>query len=117
LSLGLRLGEGSGAALALGVVQAAVACHSGMATFAEAGVSDFEALAWFGFVTRQGTPPDVLNKMSELLQRALKSPDVRDKIAQSGDVPAGSMQEFAELLGREHVRWERTVKAANIKPE
>jgi nicotinate-nucleotide--dimethylbenzimidazole phosphoribosyltransferase len=40
LSLGLRLGEGSGAALALGVVQAAVACHSGMATFAEAGVSD-----------------------------------------------------------------------------
>jgi nicotinate-nucleotide--dimethylbenzimidazole phosphoribosyltransferase len=40
LSLGLRLGEGSGAALALGIVQAAVACHSGMATFAEAGVSD-----------------------------------------------------------------------------
>ena len=40
LSLGLRLGEGSGAALAIGVVQAAVACHSGMATFAEAGVSD-----------------------------------------------------------------------------
>ena len=39
LSLGLRLGEGSGAALAMGIVQAAVACHSGMATFAEAGVS------------------------------------------------------------------------------
>lgn len=40
LSLGLRLGEGSGAALALGVVKGAVACQSGMATFAEAGVSD-----------------------------------------------------------------------------
>ncbi len=40
LSLGLRLGEGSGAALAIGVLQGAVACHSGMATFAEAGVSD-----------------------------------------------------------------------------
>lgn len=40
LSLGLRLGEGSGAALAISVVKAAVACHSGMATFAEAGVSD-----------------------------------------------------------------------------
>lgn len=39
LSLGLRLGEGSGAALSLGIVQAALACHSGMATFAEAGVS------------------------------------------------------------------------------
>jgi len=40
LSLGLRLGEGSGGALAIGVVKGAVACLSGMATFAEAGVSD-----------------------------------------------------------------------------
>ncbi|MEM6589579.1 MAG: nicotinate-nucleotide--dimethylbenzimidazole phosphoribosyltransferase [Pseudomonadota bacterium] len=40
LSLGMRLGEGSGAAVALGVLKAAVACHSGMATFAEAGVVD-----------------------------------------------------------------------------
>ena len=86
-------------------------------TLAEAGVADFEALAWFGFVARQGTPPDVLSKLSEHLQRALKSPEIRDKIAQSGDVPAGTVQEFADLLGREHVRWERTVKAANIKPE
>ena len=40
LSLGLRLGEGSGAALAIQVLKGAIACHSGMATFAEAGVSD-----------------------------------------------------------------------------
>ena len=40
LRLGLRLGEGSGAALAIGVLKGAIACHSGMATFAEAGVSD-----------------------------------------------------------------------------
>ena len=40
LSLGLRLGEGSGGALAIGVLKAALACHSGMATFAEAGVSE-----------------------------------------------------------------------------
>ena len=39
LSLGLRLGEGSGAALAIGIVRAAAECHSGMATFAEAGVA------------------------------------------------------------------------------
>ena len=39
LDLGLRLGEGSGAAVALGVLKAAVACHSGMATFGEAGVA------------------------------------------------------------------------------
>ncbi len=40
LRLGMRLGEGSGGALAIGILQAALACHSGMATFAEAGVSE-----------------------------------------------------------------------------
>ncbi len=39
LQLGLRLGEGSGAAMAIGVMQGAVACLSGMARFAEAGVA------------------------------------------------------------------------------
>ena len=39
LSLGMRLGEGSGAAIAAGVIRAALAAHDGMATFAEAGVS------------------------------------------------------------------------------
>ncbi len=36
--LGMRLGEGTGAALAIGIIKAAAACHSGMGTFAEAGV-------------------------------------------------------------------------------
>lgn len=40
LDLGMRLGEGSGAAVAVGLLKAAVACHTGMATFATAGVSD-----------------------------------------------------------------------------
>ncbi len=40
LELDMRLGEGSGAALAIGLVKAAVACHTGMATFGEAGVSE-----------------------------------------------------------------------------
>ncbi len=40
LEFDMRLGEGSGAALALGIVRAALACHNGMATFGEAGVSE-----------------------------------------------------------------------------
>jgi nicotinate-nucleotide--dimethylbenzimidazole phosphoribosyltransferase len=40
LDLGMRLGEGSGAALAVSVLRAALACHTGMATFAEAGVAN-----------------------------------------------------------------------------
>jgi nicotinate-nucleotide--dimethylbenzimidazole phosphoribosyltransferase len=38
LDLGMRLGEASGAAVAISILRAAVACHTGMATFAEAGV-------------------------------------------------------------------------------
>ena len=40
LDLGMRLGEGSGAAVAIQILKAACATHSGMATFAEAGVSE-----------------------------------------------------------------------------
>jgi nicotinate-nucleotide--dimethylbenzimidazole phosphoribosyltransferase len=40
LNLGMRLGEGTGAAVAVGIVKAAVACHNGMATFGEAGVAE-----------------------------------------------------------------------------
>jgi nicotinate-nucleotide--dimethylbenzimidazole phosphoribosyltransferase len=40
LDLGMRLGEGTGAALAAGIVKAAVSVHAGMATFAQAGVAD-----------------------------------------------------------------------------
>jgi nicotinate-nucleotide--dimethylbenzimidazole phosphoribosyltransferase len=40
LDLNMRLGEASGAATALLILRAALACHTGMATFAEAGVSD-----------------------------------------------------------------------------
>jgi nicotinate-nucleotide--dimethylbenzimidazole phosphoribosyltransferase len=40
LDLGMRLGEGSGAALAVSILRAALACHTGMATFAEAGVAN-----------------------------------------------------------------------------
>lgn len=40
LSLGMRLGEGSGAAVAVSIIRAALATHNGMATFAQAGVAD-----------------------------------------------------------------------------
>ena len=43
LNLGMRLGEASGAAMAAGIVKAALACHNGMATFEGAGVSNKEA--------------------------------------------------------------------------
>jgi len=43
IDFGMRLGEASGATLAIAIVKAAIACHTGMATFAEAGVSEKDA--------------------------------------------------------------------------
>jgi nicotinate-nucleotide--dimethylbenzimidazole phosphoribosyltransferase len=43
IDFGMRLGEASGATLAIAIVKAAIACHTGMATFAEAGVSGKDA--------------------------------------------------------------------------
>jgi tripartite-type tricarboxylate transporter receptor subunit TctC len=86
-------------------------------TLAETAVPGFEALAWFGLVARSGTPPEILKKLSTALQEALQDPAVRHQIAESGDVPKGSVEEFTQLLNREHVRWERTVRQAGIKPE
>ena len=43
LDLDMRLGEGSGAAVAVLVLRAALACHTGMATFAEAHVANKDA--------------------------------------------------------------------------
>jgi len=43
LDLDMRLGEASGAALALNILRAALACHTGMATFTQAGVTDKES--------------------------------------------------------------------------
>jgi nicotinate-nucleotide--dimethylbenzimidazole phosphoribosyltransferase len=42
IDFAMRLGEASGATLAIAIVKAALACHNGMATFAEAGVSGKE---------------------------------------------------------------------------
>ena len=42
IDLGMRLGEASGATLAIAIVKAALGCHTGMATFAEAKVSGKE---------------------------------------------------------------------------
>lgn len=86
-------------------------------TFAEAGVQGYDVGGWFGLILRSATPPEVVAKLSDALRRALQAPEVRDRIAETGEVPQGTTAEFADLLAREYPRWARAVKAANIKPD
>lgn len=86
-------------------------------TFAEAGVKDFDVTGWFGLVARAGTPPEVVAKLSDALQRALQTPEIRDFVAKTGDVPQGTVAEFSALLEREYPRWAAAVRQANVKPE
>ena len=89
---------------------------SDMPTLAEAGVSNFELIHYTALLVRSGTPPDIVNKLSENLVRALQAPEVREKIAQNGDVPAGTLAEASDLFTRSYPLWGSVVKTANIKP-
>jgi tripartite-type tricarboxylate transporter receptor subunit TctC len=83
---------------------------------AEKALPGYEAFAWFGLVTRAGTPAPILERLSTELQAVLKMPEVIEKIGQGGDVVGGSPKDFERFIESEHSRWGRTVKAADIKP-
>ena len=86
-------------------------------TFAESGVEGFDVNGWFGLVLRSGTPPEVVAKLSDALRQSLRSTEVRELIERTGELPQGTVEEFRDLLAKEHPRWERAVRIANIKPD
>ena len=86
-------------------------------TLSETVAPGFEVIHYTAILVKAGTPRDIVDKLSENIVRALQAPEVREKIAQNGDVPQGTQAEAADLFAREYPRWSRAVKAANIKPE
>jgi tripartite-type tricarboxylate transporter receptor subunit TctC len=86
-------------------------------TLSETIAPGFEVMHYTSLLVRAGTPRDIIEKLSENLVRALQAPEVREKIAQNGDVPAGTLAEAASLYAREYPRWSSAVKAANVKPD
>ena len=86
-------------------------------TLSETVAPGFEVIHYTAMLVKAGTPRDIVDKLSENIVRALQAPEVREKIAQNGDVPQGTQAEAADLFAREYPRWSRAVKAANIKPE
>ena len=85
-------------------------------TVAESGVPGFDATAWFGIFAPAGTPPAVIQKLSETAAQATQSPEVRAALEAVGCDPMGtSPKEFDAFFRSEVQKWAKVVKDANVR--
>jgi tripartite-type tricarboxylate transporter receptor subunit TctC len=75
----------------------------------------FEVSTWLGFVAPRSTPDDVVDAMARATQETLRLPDVAERLAALGVVPAGSSPaEFAALLKKDRAFYADAIRAAGI---
>jgi tripartite-type tricarboxylate transporter receptor subunit TctC len=87
-------------------------------TMAEAGHPGIELNAWFGIVAAAGTPKPVLTRLNTEFVKALRHPEVAQKITDfGGTVIAGTPAEMAAHMARETERLGKVVKASGAKPD
>ena len=87
-------------------------------TFTQAGLPGFDVKNWFALLARSGTPKETVDKLSSDIARALRSPDIKDKLASQGLDPfISTPEQFAALMKAEMVKYANVIKAANIKME
>jgi tripartite-type tricarboxylate transporter receptor subunit TctC len=87
-------------------------------TIAQAGVPGYEATQWFGLFTAGGTPAAIVERLAQETARAVRAPDLKERMSAEGLQPVGSTPaEFSAYLKSEMAKWAKVVKAANIKPQ
>ena len=87
-------------------------------TIAENGVPGYDFITFFGWVAAANTPPAIINKLSAEFARAVKSPELADRIRGEGAEAVGSTpEEFRQLIAAEVPRWRKVVQDAGIKVE
>jgi tripartite-type tricarboxylate transporter receptor subunit TctC len=87
-------------------------------TVAESGLAGFDVTSWYGLVVRAGTPPGIVQKIQRDAAEALRSDDVRNKLAGLGLDPVGNTPEqFEKLIASESRKWSDIVRKANIQPQ
>ena len=88
-------------------------------TVAEAaGLPDFNVVAWIGLVTRAGTPPDITQRLATEAQKALQSPELRERYNTLGMDPVSSTPaELQRVMNDAYDRFGDLIKTANVKIE
>jgi tripartite-type tricarboxylate transporter receptor subunit TctC len=87
-----------------------------VATMAELGMPQVEADNWYGLVAPVATPAPVLAKLQSAASEALRSAEVKDKLAAQSVIAVGnSSAEFQAYVKSEIDRWGKVIKDAGIK--
>ena len=87
-------------------------------TMKEAGVEGVEVVVWYGVLAPAGTPREIVQKLSEGVQRATRDADVRKRMVEQGAEPVGSTpEEFSKLLREEVARWAEVVKISGARAD
>src|SRR3954462_3408071 len=87
-------------------------------TTAESGFPDLVVTSWQAAAAPAKTPRDIVAKLNDAAVRALRAPDVRERMNQIGfDVVASTPDEFGRFMKEKLDRWTEVVKRGGIKPE
>lgn len=86
-------------------------------TIAEAGVKGYQTTSWYGLLAPANTSSQIVNLLSVSMNKAVQSPEVKNKILNDGAEPdGGTPKQFQELMNAEMRRAAEIVKRAGIKP-
>jgi tripartite-type tricarboxylate transporter receptor subunit TctC len=87
-------------------------------TTGEAGFPDLVVTSWQAVAAPAKTPRDIVRRLNEASVRALRSPEIRERMTQIGfDVVASTPEEFGDFMKAEVERWTQVVKRGRIQPE
>jgi tripartite-type tricarboxylate transporter receptor subunit TctC len=87
-------------------------------TVAESGYPGFDAPAWWAVLAPARTPPEIVKRMNEELNKALKSPDVAARLAGQGITVIGGTPDVARgFIDKQVDIWTKVVRENNIKAD
>ena len=82
------------------------------------GLPGYEGILWIGMVAPAGTPRPVIDKLAAAAMRAVRAPEVAERLRRDGvDPVGGTPAEFAALIAREIAQWREVIAAAKITAE